>query len=251
MRHDRASEVLAERLAPLAPIVINLNDYLRKYETYTKRKIRRSIRQAFEAQDLRKTPLVVYGSGDYHHYTYGLCREVADKRSAGYSYIHIDQHTDFGSPREFRPKKSDLCCGDFVAQIVEDTNAKSSTHIGQDFTWNLGSVARGTKFTDYMFSMHLKDNQMWFRKIRDMLSWTKPEVYVTIDLDVLTPPFIRTDYENGDLTLPQLLQTIRKIKQRRKIVGLDICGLTDENEIDERSIQTHVEIINCVRGVRK
>ena len=38
--------------------------------------------------------LTVYGSGLFHHFTYGLLRNVADIRSDNYTYIHIDQHTD-------------------------------------------------------------------------------------------------------------------------------------------------------------
>ena len=251
MKHDLASQVLVEQLSDLSPIVIDLHKYLREYEMYQKRKIKRAIRRAFESQDLKKTPLVVYGSGNYHHYTYGLCREVADKRSSGYTYVHIDQHTDFGSPTRFKPKKGDISCGDFVCQILEDTHARPSVHIGQDFTWDSDSqVAYGTA-QSYMFAMNLRNSQLSFRRKRDLFSWMKPEVYVTIDLDVLKEPYVQTDYDCGDMDLSQLLETLGQIKKHRRIIGLDICGLMENQEhekINELSIQTHREIIKCVSG---
>src|SRR3989339_177768 len=40
--------------------------------------------------------LVVYGSGRYHHYTYGLCK-LADRISNDYGYIHFDHHNDYAN----------------------------------------------------------------------------------------------------------------------------------------------------------
>ena len=251
MRHDRPSNVLAEKLQDLEPEVIDLFRFgglleFKKFSDISRKRVRRMIGRAFKGKTLEKTPIVVYGSGHYHHYTYGLCHELADKRSQRYTYIHIDQHTDFGStvPHAF---SNLLSCGNFVTQILEDTNAKPSVHIGQELPYLVRPFSYDKKISELRFITKLDGKQKKFKRINNLFSWMRPEVYVTVDLDVLRG-HVRTDYESGYLTLKQLLKTLTQIKQRRKIIGLDICGLTEDEEIDERSIQTHRDIINCVRA---
>jgi arginase family enzyme len=252
MRHDRPSNVLAEKLQDLEPEVIDLFRFgglleFKKFSDISRKRVRRMIGRAFKGKTLEKTPIVVYGSGHYHHYTYGLCHELADKRSQRYTYIHIDQHTDFGSTMPHIYSNL-LSCGNFVTQILEDSNAKPSIHIGQPYPYDVW-VDLKPRISELKFitNVNVNSNTKRFKRVNNLFSWMRPEVYVTIDLDVLNSG-VNTDYGNGYLTLNQLLKTLTQIKQRRKIIGLDICGLTEDEEIDERSIQTHRDIINCVRA---
>mgnify|MGYP001562760775 CR=1 FL=1 len=77
-----------------------------------------------------KAPTLCFsGHGKYHHYTYGLCRALADQRSNKYGYIHIDQHHDMWGDSEgwsFRR----LNCGGFVKSIRGNTNASQVLTIG-------------------------------------------------------------------------------------------------------------------------
>jgi arginase family enzyme len=250
MRHDKPSKVLAEKLSDFKPEIINLFRFgglleFKNSFSISRKKVRKMIARAFNGRTLEKTPLVVYGSGHYHHYTYGLCHELADKRSQRYTYVHIDQHTDFGTiiPHIFSGL---LSCGNFVTQILEDTNAKPSVHIGQTYPYNPLSCLNA-RASDLRFITNLKENQKRFKRTNNLFSCMRPEVYVTIDLDVLNG-YVRTDYGKGYLTLKQLLRTLTQIKQRRKIIGLDICGLTEDLEIDEQSIQTYRDVINCIKA---
>lgn len=49
-------------------------------------------------------------------------------------------------------------------------------------------------------------------------------VYVSVDLDVLSPEYARTDWDQGDRTLDGLLDDLQLIKGTHRILGLDICG---------------------------
>ena len=49
-------------------------------------------------------------------------------------------------------------------------------------------------------------------------------VYLSIDLDVLSPQWARTDWSQGEMSLPELLQAIDAISKEHRVLGVDICG---------------------------
>lgn len=49
-------------------------------------------------------------------------------------------------------------------------------------------------------------------------------VYLSIDKDVLSPEFARTNWDQGEMTLLQLEDLVRSIASVREILGVDICG---------------------------
>ena len=49
-------------------------------------------------------------------------------------------------------------------------------------------------------------------------------VYLSIDLDVLSPEWARTDWSQGTMSLPELLDAIGRIAAGHRILGVDICG---------------------------
>ena len=49
-------------------------------------------------------------------------------------------------------------------------------------------------------------------------------VYISIDLDVLSPDFARTDWSHGTMTPETLLGSLDAIAVSHRILGADICG---------------------------
>lgn len=49
-------------------------------------------------------------------------------------------------------------------------------------------------------------------------------IYLSIDLDVLSPAYARTNWDQGEMTLEDLLGRLRGIGRDCRIVGVDICG---------------------------
>ena len=49
-------------------------------------------------------------------------------------------------------------------------------------------------------------------------------VYLSVDLDVLSPDWARTDWSQGSMTTSQLLDAIEHIRSTHRILGVDICG---------------------------
>lgn len=51
-------------------------------------------------------------------------------------------------------------------------------------------------------------------------------VYLSIDLDVLSPDYARTNWDQGDMTLDCLLERVGETAASHRIIGVDICGGT-------------------------
>lgn len=118
----------------------------------------------------------------------------------------------------------------------------------QDTPWGHASTAR--RMLSYcpvvlVGIRSLCQEEMDFIRARDIPTWYQPlpgdplpvndivdalndEVYISIDLDVLDPalmPAVGTP-EPGGMSWAQLLQLLRRVAERRRIVGFDVCELT-------------------------
>lgn len=49
-------------------------------------------------------------------------------------------------------------------------------------------------------------------------------VYLSIDLDILSTAYARTDWDQGEMGLDELMGMVGRIKKSRRIIGVDICG---------------------------
>lgn len=75
------------------------------------------------------------------------------------------------------------------------------------------------------------------------------DVYLSVDLDILSPEYARTDWDQGDYSLDRLLESIRKVKSEHGIIGVDICGgLKDpgdsELELNRKAIEAICSTVN-------
>ena len=55
-------------------------------------------------------------------------------------------------------------------------------------------------------------------------------VFLSIDLDILSPSEFRTNWDQGTMTFAELLDTIREIAATRRIIAMDICGGLTESK---------------------
>ena len=55
-------------------------------------------------------------------------------------------------------------------------------------------------------------------------------VFLSIDLDVLSPADFRTNWDQGTMTFDELLDTVRRIAAERRIIAVDICGGITESK---------------------
>lgn len=147
------------------------------------------------------------GTGDFHYQTLFWLERI----NGPFSLLLLDNHPDdqcgaFGEEL--------LSCGNWVRRAKKLPQAR-------DFAWI-------QKAHDYR---------------RGMLPAEFP-LYISIDLDILSRDFAHTDWDQGDMRLPELVTILHEIVKNHPngIIGADICGGispekggTDEDEAMNRA----------------
>jgi len=156
--------------------------------------------------------LTLYGDGTYHHYTYGLCYAIAKKKSKDYLYAQIDHHTDARYN-----ENGVITCGSFVENIMEEPGAKDIVMIGT------------VDGVNHMMRTHVPEKSLMRHNVRTNLAnilRAKPQkdVYASLDLDILDQNEILTFYNQGSLTLEDLLSVIEVIKEEKNLISADMLG---------------------------
>ena len=76
-------------------------------------------------------------------------------------------------------------------------------------------------------------------------------IYLSIDLDVLSTRFAKTDWDQGDYSLDRLKDEILKALSGHKLIGVDICGGLKEpdnsgNELNKAAIEAICSIVSTM-----
>ncbi len=195
--------------------------------------------------------LVFYGSGDFHHLTLMLALRLEQK----VSIIHFDNHPDWvGLP-------ANLNCGSWVSRALTHKNVARIVTIGpasddmrapQLKGGDLSGLRAGRQEMHPWASGRTFYAGAGFQAPgvaacggigREGLSWQGLEgddwharmtaiaarlpdapLWITLDKDVLTPAEAVTNWDQGRLTLEQVLSAIGRFAARRPILGMDVCG---------------------------
>ena len=132
------------------------------------------------------------GTGDYHYVSLFWLERIREP----FSLVLFDHHPD-DQPGSFGAGL--LSCGGWVAQARELPQLRTD---------------------------------LWIRDAADFPALDRlPEgpVYLSIDLDVLSPAFARTDWDQGSMQLEELVAALRKLVAEKPVLGVDLCGgLTPE-----------------------
>lgn len=200
---------------------------------YNAKKMDISNEVAAKVGNFEKRTLSVYGSGSYHHLTYGLCRLASDL-SHNLTYIHIDHHSD-----AYKNTSGKISCGSFVQDIVDDGFAKEFLLIG--------SVHRSAAgFTD---EHSLRKTGM--ATLDEILGNSRcNDVYLSIDLDVMKKDELSSTISRGTMERGMLLEAISHIKSRKNIVSADILGYAISlfPSKKKKSMQLYESIAKAILG---
>ena len=125
-------------------------------------------------------------TGDYHYLSLMFLEKVREP----FALVLLDNHPDDQAPA-FDPEC--LSCGSWV-----DAARRSCPLMACDF---------------------------WIRSADDAPEI--PEglpVYVSLDLDVLSTAFVRTNWDQGEMSFLQLSDVLRRVCGGRRVIGADVCG---------------------------
>ncbi len=162
----------------------------------------------------KKFPVLLGGE---HSITLGAAR-VMKKKFPRVSFLQFDAHADLRRSYEGTPF-SHACIGRRMAELgpLVQVGIRSLTREESLF------IKKG-KVKTY-FWHQLEEIPRWEEEVLSSLS---PEVYVTIDLDVLDPAIMPATGtpEPGGLNWKTLTAFLRRVAREKKVVGFDVVELT-------------------------
>ena len=149
---------------------------------------------AESAEQIRRTvaglPLQAFhdiGTGDYHYQTLFWLERIAEP----FSLVLFDHHPD-----------------------------DQDGAFGEDLLSCGGWVARARK-------LPFLEKDVWIRDAADfpaLAALPALPVYLSLDLDVLSEQYARTDWDQGAMTFHEMETALRALVSSRRILGVDLCG---------------------------
>lgn len=145
-------------------------------------------------------------SGNFHYLSLLWLEEIKED----FSLVLFDHHPD-NQPPSFGQI---LSCGGWVLEASENL-----PHLKHIYTYGVGDYMDPTSIpTDY-------------------------PLYISIDKDVLSEEYAITDWDQGQMTLPEMLNILEEIYKDRRVIGVDICGDAGENPEDAAEINNQTNTI--------
>jgi hypothetical protein len=179
------------------------------------------------------TPFTLYGSGDFHHLTGLWVRQIRKP----FILISFDNHPDWDT----RPPS--WSCGTWINRALENAP------ITRAAIWGCGNFELNPPHRWFANHAALRSGQLeawpWIdrfgKSAHRRWSGIKPEnwrskfiqfvetlrgrhVYITIDLDCLSPEYAISDWEQGLFATEDLVWALAQIRRGALVVGGDICG---------------------------
>lgn len=192
------------------------------------------------------------GSGDFHHISSILISRYRDP----FSVISFDFHPDWDTVAPV------LTCGSWVSSVLKKRDISKLILVSiasgdiSSFWMITGDLAslKDDRLEIYpyihtrssvlfrnvpdnisiikkrsLFSTEVRWNELYDKDIFEFFSHIikrlpTENVYVSIDKDCLKREYAVTNWEEGRLTLDELLEMLKLIKDNRRIVGVDITG---------------------------
>ena len=106
----------------------------------------------------------------------------------------------------------------FVLVLIDNHSDDQPGAFGGDLLSCGGWVAEARE------TLPMLKETVWIREAGRETALPDLPVYLSIDKDVLSRDFARTNWDQGEMTLPQLKEIVRTIASRHEILGIDICG---------------------------
>lgn len=202
-------------------------------------------------------------SGNYHY----LSKLWTDKIDKAFDLVVFDHHPDM-QPPAFGPI---LSCGSWIKDAIEvNPNLKNVYVIGV----NAELITEEMRLPDFAggenavcAKVHFITKQMLAEKrkisgglnIEEIMAdmediaanndtaeigaekqhnrdycW-KNDIYISIDKDVLSENEYKTNWDQGDMAVEELLEMLELICSRRNVIGIDVCGEMDLAYAQENS----------------
>ena len=164
-------------------------------------------------------------TGDYHYLTYFFLERL----TVPFTLLLLDNHPD-DQPSVFGGDL--LSCGGWVLAAMEQLPMlRKVVSVGPDGALTVrerrtGPSGEGTWRVVYEADLYDGENKLRLLEAETILREIITEgesVYLSLDKDVLSNDFARTDWSQGKMSLPDMLRLLQVLRGR-KLLGMDICG---------------------------
>jgi len=151
-------------------------------------------------------------SGNFHY----VSKFWNEKVKEPYSLVVFDHHPDMQAPKFEKV----LSCGSWVRTLLETHSWLKEVYIvGASETLKQESEGYGDRL-HYISESDLADST-------DLCPFRfadNEKTYISIDLDVLATCEIRTNWDQGSMSLELLKYLLNEIFSLTEVIGVDICG---------------------------
>ena len=182
-----------------------------------------AIRDKFKTLPVRALHWI--DTGDYHYASRFWLERVAEENPGRpFALLLFDNHPDMQEPAFGNV----ISCGGWARDAftgIEELSQVLMVGINPDLELEI---------LDLVFDGVLAVTSEEFKHTGDSIGTEVLEmislldsgipVYVSIDLDALTPAYARTDWDQGSMTLAQMEAVLRTVASSHEILGVDICG---------------------------
>ena len=173
-------------------------------------------------------------SGNYHH----LSRLYIDLIKQPFNLIVYDNHTDM----QFSAFGNILSCGSWIADAYKTCeNIHNIIIIGANEQYIQDCEFRNDDkiiFTDSIFDVKIAENNL--------------PIYISVDKDVLSKEEFASDWDQGKMSVITLIEELKHLIKKFKILGIDICGepviddyynISLSNNINKELVNIFVDIL--------
>lgn len=174
------------------------------------------IRQAVSSLPLNAVHMI--GTGDYHYISLFWLERIQEP----FTLVLFDNHPD-DQPSAFSPDT--LSCGSWVAEARKLPCCIGTYWLTKADCEAAGKNLRCTHPTTGFAGgppVHEATGGHGFSRLP--LRLQGQPIYISIDLDVLSREYARTDWDQGTMSLDDLTEAVLELKKSTRIIGVDICG---------------------------
>lgn len=165
-----------------------------------------------------KRGITLIGSGDFHYVSYLLLAAM----TRPFTLILFDHHADLKDDSLDAP----LSCASWVARALELPYLQKAIIIGTRGDELLRVPPRHREKVLFLRGA----GKVWLRQVLNNSTGT---VYINIDKDVLCREDAVTNWEQGSMTLAELLLALREITLQKEVAAADVCGEASLHPLDK------------------
>ena len=176
---------------------------------------KQDVREQFKETPGAGTPGIHFlDSGNYHYLSLLWMEHIREP----FSLVVFDKHPDM-----LRPAFGDITsCGGWVREALETNPFLEKVYL-------VGIAAKLWDEVREQLSQEPEGAELLERVELGEEALLSRRIYLSLDKDVLRQADARCDWDQGDMTLDELLERAKRIAAAHEIIGVDVCGERPES----------------------